>query len=853
MALNLGQINFGISAETSGLQKAVANFQKFGLAVNQAARQTGKGAEQIAAAMRKQEAAVARALQQVLSYRQQVRALGADQGTNFLSSSTKAFQALVGQMTKGKLSALDYQRAMEQFQASMGRNQRGLRDWIAVNRQARNETSSFAQMIKKLQQVLILAAGPLSGIATRIGTLSTLLTTSTFAVGAFIAGLTAAGLAVTRFSQAIIQNELAIAQARGQLQGITGNMADAGAELNYVRGVADRSGQVFTELAKQWARFAAAAQGTSLQGDKAREIFEDIAMAAGQAQIGTVEFEGVMRALEQMLSKGNVQAEELRGQLGDRLPGAFGIAARAMGVTTTQLNDMLKAGQVGAEVFLPRFAQAMREAYGADGIERVDSLRASINRLNNSWSDFLTTADATLGVSAAYKTALEGLAGALNFLTRNFRDIIKWTTAVAAAVAGYFVPAMTAAVAPMIINGLASVAALIRGIATAVSSLNIAMAASSFFGKGGGVLKLLAQIAVAAGAAYLGFQAMDSLLGKLDQNTGNLIESNGKLATTYDEVSKKAQNAFANANRDIQELRQHTNLLMSGMGPATSMGIAVRDVQDLQLAISQMQDIQAFKQNLIDSGVSAEQAAAKTREYSDALRANNAAHREWEATTARSIELNREFSETFVRGIVDVFQGKTSMIDFLDTLLMKILEIVAIKPLIDALSESLNSLTEGGGGGSWGTAVSSFVSSLFAHTGAIVGGQGGTTRRVALSAFTQAPKYHTGGFAGDEVPAVLKRGEGIFTPKQMDNANKLFSAVSSLAASGGRGSTIVNVNISGVPEGYQADTTQSPNASGGTDIDIMITRVVAKGIRNPSSGISQALSSRGVGFQKAQT
>jgi hypothetical protein len=35
------------------------------------------------------------------------------------------------------------------------------------------------------------------------------------------------------------------------------------------------------------------------------------------------------------------------------------------------------------------------------------------------------------------------------------------------------------------------------------------------------------------------------------------------------------------------------------------------------------------------------------------------------------------------------------------------------------------------------------------------------------SVFHRAPRYHSGGIAGDEVPAVLQAGEGVFTPAQM--------------------------------------------------------------------------------------
>lgn len=53
------------------------------------------------------------------------------------------------------------------------------------------------------------------------------------------------------------------------------------------------------------------------------------------------------------------------------------------------------------------------------------------------------------------------------------------------------------------------------------------------------------------------------------------------------------------------------------------------------------------------------------------------------------------------------------------------------------------------------------------HTGGIAG-QAGATRDVPLSLFAAAPRLHQGGFIGaDEVPAILRRGEGVFTPEQM--------------------------------------------------------------------------------------
>ncbi len=54
------------------------------------------------------------------------------------------------------------------------------------------------------------------------------------------------------------------------------------------------------------------------------------------------------------------------------------------------------------------------------------------------------------------------------------------------------------------------------------------------------------------------------------------------------------------------------------------------------------------------------------------------------------------------------------------------------------------------------------------HTGGIVGREGGASRAVPAALFAGAPRLHSGGFLGPgEVPAILKHGEGVFTPEQM--------------------------------------------------------------------------------------
>lgn len=77
--------------------------------------------------------------------------------------------------------------------------------------------------------------------------------------------------------------------------------------------------------------------------------------------------------------------------------------------------------------------------------------------------------------------------------------------------------------------------------------------------------------------------------------------------------------------------------------------------------------------------------------------------------------------------------------------------------------------------------------SLIAHTGGVIGQDS-----LPMRPFATWPKYHTGGLAGNEVPAILQRGEGVFTREQM----KALSPVSNNNSMTSAPTIIVNVQQS---------------------------------------------------------
>ncbi|WP_143806184.1 tape measure protein, partial [Oenococcus oeni] len=129
---------------------------------------------------------------------------------------------------------------------------------------------------------------------------------------------------------------------------------------------------------------AGSLRGTNLEGEATRQIFQGVATAGGAMRLSADQIQGAYTAIGQIASKGKVQAEELRGQLGERIPGAFGIAARAMGVTQRELDKMLSTGKITAEDFLPKFAQELQKTFGANAQKVADGPAAAMERYKNS-------------------------------------------------------------------------------------------------------------------------------------------------------------------------------------------------------------------------------------------------------------------------------------------------------------------------------------------------------------------------------------------------------------------------------------------------------------------------------------
>jgi tape measure domain-containing protein len=232
-------------------------------------------------------------------------------------------------------------------------------------------------------------------------------------VGGLLGGLFAVSQ-IKQFASAVVETTIKFESMRKAIDFASGSMEAGAKNFEFIRDLANRLGLDLRTTAEGYKTFASA---SNLAGQSSKETNRQFAAVAKAAQVMGLSAEdtkGAFLALGQMMSKGNVQAEELRGQLGERLVGAFGIAAKAMGVTTGELNKMLQKGQVLAADFLPKFATELENTFGK-GNTQVTSLAASQNRFNSSIDQLILAIGNKLNpfLKGAYDLAA-GIADALN-------------------------------------------------------------------------------------------------------------------------------------------------------------------------------------------------------------------------------------------------------------------------------------------------------------------------------------------------------------------------------------------------------------------------------------------------------
>jgi len=227
--------------------------------------------------------------------------------------------------------------------------------------------------------------------------------------------------AVMKGGQIFLDSTKEVQKFENQLKVASGTQEQYGKNTQFLEGLAARYNKNVLDLGANFAQLTIATRGTNLEGEKTERLFAAVTATSAALQMSVDDTNGTFRAFIQMVSKGNVQAEELRGQLGERLYGAFNLAAKSMGVTTSELNKMLERGEVLAGDLLPKLTVELENTFGADAQKNAQNLGSNIDYATGQATLFI----AELGKSTGITDSLNDMAAGLGAILAKLRDLNK--------------------------------------------------------------------------------------------------------------------------------------------------------------------------------------------------------------------------------------------------------------------------------------------------------------------------------------------------------------------------------------------------------------------------------------------
>ena len=189
-----------------------------------------------------------------------------------------------------------------------------------------------------------------------------------------------------------------VAQAVGELQSfrntlkaISPTAQEVSASNEFIMNVVDKYNVPLESARAGFTKLYASMEPAGFKGDEIRNLFLGISKAAATFGMSSDKVDRVMYAFAQMASKGQVMSEELKGQLGDVLPGALGIFAKAAGFEGPQaIEKFSKALEDGAfkgdsmRKLLKNVSFDLNKEFGPGAEGAARTYQGVMNRMQNS-------------------------------------------------------------------------------------------------------------------------------------------------------------------------------------------------------------------------------------------------------------------------------------------------------------------------------------------------------------------------------------------------------------------------------------------------------------------------------------
>lgn len=233
--------------------------------------------------------------------------------------------------------------------------------------------------------------------------------------GALGAGVTS----ISSFISSLVNTAREAGRARVVLRNISTDAREYSRSLKYLAELTDKYGTDLIGTTEAFAKFKASAAAVGVSIAEQERIFSNVGKAIASFGISGSEASLTLLGITQMMSKGKVSSEELRRQLGERMPVAMQAMAKAAGVSMSKLDKLLKEGKLYSAEIMGKFSDELAKLSGDTS---TDNLESSLGRLKNS---FTNLAD-SLHVYDNFKALVEKVKDLLDYLRTHLSNLYIW-------------------------------------------------------------------------------------------------------------------------------------------------------------------------------------------------------------------------------------------------------------------------------------------------------------------------------------------------------------------------------------------------------------------------------------------
>jgi tape measure domain-containing protein len=196
---------------------------------------------------------------------------------------------------------------------------------------------------------------------------------------------------ITSFPAQVGQAVGALQSFNNTLKAISPTAEEARASNQFILDIVDRYNVPLQSARDGFTKLYASMAPAGFSGNEIRELFTGVSQAAATFGMSADKVDRVNYAFAQMASKGQVMSEELKGQLGDVLPGAMGIFAEAAGFkgpdAIQKFSKALEDGAYKGEAMrglLKNVTVVLTKEFGPGAEGAARTFQGVINRMQNS-------------------------------------------------------------------------------------------------------------------------------------------------------------------------------------------------------------------------------------------------------------------------------------------------------------------------------------------------------------------------------------------------------------------------------------------------------------------------------------